>query len=288
MPFKLAVITDEISQDFDRALAVARELGLAQVELRGMWGKNLIDLTSDEVKEARRLLTKYRMKVTDLASPFLKVDAPGFTTVAGERDAFNARFGYQEQPQVLKRAIELAKVFETDKIRIFSFWRVERPAEVFELIVADIHRALKVAKKHQITLILENEHACNIATAAESVKVLAAIQDAHFALTWDPANAFAAGEKPFPDGYYLLPQRRIAHVHVKDVARNSSTGRTEWQPMGKGEVDYTGQFKALVRDRYRHSISLETHWRAPSGSAEESTRISMQGLKELLVKAGAA
>src|SRR5215472_16647890 len=147
---KLGVITDEISQDLDHALAVARELGLQFVELRMMWNKNLMDLKQDEMKEARRLLTKYGMKVTDIASPFLKVDAPGFTTKEGQRDTFNARFGYKEQPAVLERAMELAKVFETDKIRVFSFWRIEKPDQVFDLVVSDLRKALEKAKKQNI------------------------------------------------------------------------------------------------------------------------------------------
>src|SRR6516225_999978 len=59
---KLSVITDEISQDLDHALAVAHEFGLHYVELRAMWNKNLMDLKEDQVKEASRLLTKYGMK----------------------------------------------------------------------------------------------------------------------------------------------------------------------------------------------------------------------------------
>lgn len=283
---KVGVITDEISQDFDHALAVARELGVQHVELRAMWKKNLMDLKEDEIKEARRLLTKYGMKVTDIASPFMKVDAPGFPTKTGQRDTFNARFGYKEQPEVLERAIQLAKVLETDKIRVFSFWRVEKPAQIFDLIVTDLRRALEKAKKHKISLVLENEHACNVATAAESVKLLAAIQDPNFGLNWDPGNAFAAGEKSYPDGYNLLPKNRILHVHVKDAKRDPATGKTEWYPMGQGALDYVGQFKSLMRDGYRHAVSLETHWRVPSGDPEESTRISMRGLRDLLTKAG--
>src|SRR5215510_3390543 len=104
---KLGVINDEITQDLDHALAVARELGLEFVELRAMWNKNLMDLKDDEVKEARRLLTKYGLKVSDIASPFLKVDAPGFPTATGQRDTFNARFGYKEQLEVSERAMYL-------------------------------------------------------------------------------------------------------------------------------------------------------------------------------------
>jgi sugar phosphate isomerase/epimerase len=281
----LGVITDEISDDLDHALAVARELGVQRVELRAMWKKNLMDLKEDETREARRLLTKHGMKVTDIASPFMKVDAPGFTTTTGSRDTFNARFGYKEQPEVLERAIELAKVLETDKIRVFSFWRVEKPAELFDLIVTDLRKALDKAKKNKLSLVLENEHECNIATATESVKLLSAIPDANFGLNWDPGNAYAAGEqRPYPDGYNLLPKNRILHMHVKD-AKRADAGKTSWAPMGKGDLDYVGQFKALMRDGYKGIVSLETHWRNAKGDAEESTRISMQGLKDLLTKA---
>jgi hypothetical protein len=44
-PFKIAVISDEISQDFDHACSViSKEFGLHWVELRAMWGKNLQSL----------------------------------------------------------------------------------------------------------------------------------------------------------------------------------------------------------------------------------------------------
>ena len=281
---KLGVITDEISQDFDHALAVSRELGLQFVELRQMWSKNLMDLKEDEIKEARRLLTKYGLKVSDIASPFMKVDAPGFTTKEGQRDTFNARFGYKEQPEVLQRAIELAKVLDTDKIRVFSFWRIEKPAQLFDLVVSDLRKALEKAKKQNIKLVLENEHDCNIATAAESVRLLAAIQDPYLGLNWDPGNAYAAGERPYPDGYNLLPKNRILHMHIKDAKRNSA-GKSDWTTMGKGDIDYAGQFKALMRDGYSYAVSLETHWRNEKKNAEESTRICMQGMKDLIARA---
>jgi sugar phosphate isomerase/epimerase len=51
-------------------------------------------------------------------------------------------------------------------------------------------------------------------------------------------------------------------------------------------VDWVGQFRALKQDGYRDAVSLETHWRG-GGTPEESTRISMAGMKECLRKAGA-
>ena len=56
--------------------------------------------------------------------------------------------------------------------------------------------------------------------------------------------------------------------------------------MGKGFVDWLGQFKALKRDGYHHAVSLETHWRG-AGSAEDSTIASWAGMKDALQKAAA-
>jgi len=54
--FKVAVITDEISQDFDHACAVAsKEFGMQWVELRGMWKKSLQALTDAEIAEAMKI-----------------------------------------------------------------------------------------------------------------------------------------------------------------------------------------------------------------------------------------
>jgi L-ribulose-5-phosphate 3-epimerase len=73
-------------------------------------------------------------------------------------------------------------------------------------------------------------------------------------------------------------------VHCKDVAFTADR-KSEWMPMGKGIIDWAGQFRALHRDGYRGALSLETHWRLKGGTPEESTRQSMAGMKELLRKA---
>jgi len=77
-PFRVAVINDEIGQDFGRACEVAsKEFGMEWIELRGMWNKNLLKLDAKEVEEARRILEKNKLRVTDIASPLFKVDWPG-------------------------------------------------------------------------------------------------------------------------------------------------------------------------------------------------------------------
>jgi L-ribulose-5-phosphate 3-epimerase len=287
--FRVAVINDEVSQDFGHTCEVAsKEFGMDWIELRGMWNKNLLKLDANEIAEARRILEKYKLRVTDIASPVFKVDWPGApqSKFSPKRDQFNADFTFDQQPEVLERSIELAKAFQTDRVRFFDFWRLDDQAPYRDAINAKLREAADIAAKQKIILLLENEMACNTATAAESAKVLAAVKNENFMLNWDPGNAAAAGENPFPDGYQLLPKERIGHCHCKDVTKKSDGKGYEWAPVGKGTIDWIGQFTALKRDGYHLAVSLETHWRG-AGTPEESSRQSWAGMKEALRTAGA-
>ena len=285
-PFRIAVINDEISQDFGRACEVVSGFGMKWIELRGMWNKNVLDLDSHEVAESLRLLKKYDLRVTDIASPLFKVDWPGAPTskFSPKKDQFNAHVGFDQQDAVLEKSIELAKTFGTDRVRCFDFWRLEDPKPYRRAIDEKLRVAVEKAAKQKVILLLENEPACNTATGAESAQVLAAIQNPWFMLNWDPGNAAAVGEEAFPTGYAALPKHRIGHCHCKDVVK--SNGKFEWAAMGKGIVDWVGQFKALKGDGYHFAVSLETHWHGV-GSAEDSTVASWAGMKEALKKASA-
>src|SRR5580692_6156245 len=260
-PFRVAVINDEISQDFGHACEVtAREFGMQSIELRGMWK-------------------------TDIASPLFKIDWPEAPkSEFSESNNFGANFTLQQQDEVLERSIEMAKAFGTDRVRCFDFWRLKDQAPYRAAINDKLREAAATAEKKNIILVLENEHACNTATAAEAAKVLNAVQSPSFMLNWDPGNAAAVGEIPYPDGYNLLPKERIGHCHCKDVVKKG--GKYDWAAMGSGIIDWAGQFKALKRDGYHFAVSLETHWTG-GGSPEESSRQSWAGMKKLLQGAGA-
>ena len=282
----ISVLTDEISQDFGHACEVAsREFGLGWVELRAMNGKNIMNWNATEIAEARKVLDRFHLRVSEIASPVFKTDWPGApkSPFSPKEPQFGADFTYQQQDELLDRAIEIAKTFNTPYIRVFDFWRLDDQKPHRKGIDERIREGALRAGKKGITLTLENEFACNTATGAEAGRLLAAVRDRSLMLNWDPGNATARGEKAFPDGYARVPKDRIAHVHCKDVV-NKSGGGTDWAPMGSGVIDWVGQFRALKKDGYTGALSLETHWHG-AATPEESTRQSMRGMKELLRKA---
>jgi L-ribulose-5-phosphate 3-epimerase len=294
-PFRLAVINDEITQDFEKACQiVAGDFGLQWIELRSMWNKNLTALDEKEVKVARKILEKHKLQVTDIASPLFKTDWPGAprSSQSERRDQFHANFDAAAQDKLLDRCISLANAFNTDRIRCFDFWRLDDQKPYRAAINAKLRQAAERCAKENLILLLENEMSCNTATGEEAAAVLNAIPNKNFMLNWDPGNSAVIGRTPYPTGYQLLPEDRIGHCHCKDVVRTTNdTSKAkeidiyDWAPVGSGIVDWVGQLQALQREGFHYGLSLETHWRG-AGTPEASTRISMDGLKKVLTKAG--
>jgi sugar phosphate isomerase/epimerase len=277
--FKLGVISDEITQDFEKALAWIKGYGLEWVELRTIWGKYITEFAPDDVKRAQDLLAKYNLRVSVLDSAYFKITLPGTTSKFAEGKGDFAANEHEKQEALLERAIARAKDFGTDKVRIFSFWRVDDPHTVFDRVAKELDKTAAVAKTEGIRLVLENEFACNVATGVEGAAMLNAVKAPALGLNWDPGNAYAAGErKPYPDGYDPLDKKRLWHMHLKDA---EGTGEV-WRPIGGGKIDYLGQFRAALKDGFTGTMSLETHYLNAAKDKEASSRESMNGLLKVI------
>jgi sugar phosphate isomerase/epimerase len=288
--FKIGVISDEVSQDFDHACYVInKQFGLHWVELREIWGKNLQTASDDEIARAQKILAKYDLGVTDISSPLYKVDWPDapHSQYGSKEDLHGANeTAFNQQQEVLERSISLAKQFKTNKVRCFDFWRIDDVKPYRKAINAKLQEAAEFAAKRDVLLVLENEFECNTATGREAAATLAGIPSRNLALNWDPGNAVMRGEfDAYPGGWNALPKNRIHHCHVKNAVKDA-TGKIVWSPVDVGYIDWTAQFKALEGIGYSNAVNLETHWRG-AGTPEASTIRSWEGMKKSLQKAGA-
>lgn len=286
-PFKVAVITDEITQDFDHACSVAsKDFGMQWVELRAMWKKSLMALSDAELAEAQKILAKYSLQVTDIASPLFKAHWPGAPRSAeGPKNDPGTGDILKQQDEVLEKSIALAKQFKTNKVRCFDFWRIEDVSPYREEIDRKLAEAAEKCAKQGVLLVIENEPACNTATGRESVRLLNSVRTPHLALNWDPGNAVMRGEfDAYPVAWKMLPKNRIHHCHVKNAVKGAD-GKVSWSPTGTGIIDWTGQFRDLAKSGYREAVSLETHWHG-GATPEASTRESWSGMKKALQDSG--
>jgi sugar phosphate isomerase/epimerase len=284
--FKLAVFTDEVSQDPQRIVKFCLEHNLDGVELRSIWDTPPHKLSDDQVAEFHGLLLKNNLKVCAIAAPFLK------------SDIFNEE-ATREQMQVLDRCIAIGKRLGTNLIRGFTFWKTEDTPKVWEEVERVYRLILPKLEAEDAVIVMENEADTSACTAALVAKFLERLNHPRVRAVWDPANEVYAegGEKPYPDAYRrLIPY--IVHVHVKD-AEHDAEGKSRCVRIGEGEVGWKAQLQGLAEDGYRGWLSLETHWRqvdltdelirrpggaAYSESAEEASRLCMISLKEILPK----
>ena len=277
----IAAITDEFSPDLDTALAPMQEIGMRAAELRVVYGKNIMDLSEAELDRARETLHSRGFEIISIASPLLKCvlpDAPAIDT-RFQQDIFASKHTYEDQPRLTEHAFDVARRMGARIVRVFSYWRTVDPDQCFDAVSAALADLAEKASKHDLIIGLENEHACNIGTAAETARVLDRVKHPNLMVVWDPANAYVGGEKPFPDGYRLLPTERIVHVHAKDCEVHDH--KPEWGPLGTRAIDWKGQIAALLADGYKGHISLETHWPGPNGDKLEGSRICGWNLRGL-------
>ena len=263
---RIAAITDEFSPDLEQALAAMSAIGMTGAELRVIWGKNIMDLSREELSKARDLVQSRGMEVVSIASPLLKCVLPGNHEVDTrfQQDVFASKHTFEDQPRLTDHAFEIAKFMNTKIVRVFSYWRTTAPERCFDDVVGALMNLAKNAESADLIIGLENEHACNVGTAAETADVLAAARHPNLKIVWDPANAMVGGENPFPHGYSLLPKDRIVHVHAKDCHMEGH--KPIWGPLGTRHVDWKGQIAALMADGYTGWLSLETHWPGPGGN----------------------
>ena len=283
MSFRLAAITDEFSPaDLDAALAGMAAVGMTGAELRVVDGRNMIDLSDEQIDRVRQSVVARGMEIVSLASPLLKCVVPGGAALDSrvQHDVFGSPHSYEDQPRLTQRAFEIADRLGARIIRVFSFWRTIEPERCYPQLREALLALADEAARRGVIIGLENEHACNVGTAAEAARLLASVEHPALKLVWDPANASILGETPFPDGYNLLPAARIVHVHAKDCYVKDH--KPVWGAVGEMGIDWRGQIAALRRDGYDGWISLETHWTGPNGDKFEASTICGKRLQQLV------
>jgi sugar phosphate isomerase/epimerase len=272
--FKLGAISDGFSQDFGEALQIMKGYGLSWVEIRQVFGVYNTDASPAQIQRLKDSLDKYGFRVSVIDSAFYKCTLPGTRPLGSEKD----NYPYPEQMELLKRASDRAHALGTDKIRGFTFWRVEEPGKLSERIAEELGKAAEVAKRAGVRLVIENEETCNAATGRELAEVLSMAPAPNLGITWDVGNGYWHGEVSFPDGYQALDKKRIWHIHLKGVKCETGLKNCSETFAGQGRIDLVGQFRQLARDGYGETMSLECEFVAPGLTHLETSKRSLEGL----------
>lgn len=271
---KLGITTDEIDDDVLTAAKFLEQYNLHWAEVRNIWGPYNTSQPMEKIRDANRILDEHRIKVSIEGTGFFKIPLPP--------EGPEGQKTLDKQWELLNGAMERAKAFGTDKIRVFTFMlgRGESKNEkAYDRIWELTREAARRAKGFRLAV--ENIGGGYVSTGAEAAVLFKNVKEDNVGLTWDPNNAGESGEQSFPDGYRKLDPARIFHVHLRDYKHVD--GKVVWSKVGGGEFDNLGQLRAMLKDGYKGTFTLETHWRDPKGKTY-STEQSLKALLDVIAK----
>lgn len=288
---KLAILTDEVSQDLDTVIRFAKELHLDGIEVRSLFGRAFKDLTERDLSEIAKAASDVGLAIAGAASPVFKCNLDSDSEIADHIDLF-------------KRSVEAAQVLGTDIVRVFAFLRRSEPATADDLKRAASHfpKLLDVVRGTNIRVGIENEASCIVASGAETKEFLTHLPaDPQLTVVWDPCNVLyiPGTNDPIRDDFPLIADR-VGHVHFKDAKRDNGNPAPTCLELGTGQLDFPAQLKMLKDRGYNSWVTLETHWRTvpldaetqhlPAGygfsaNAEPASRICMAHLDRWIAEA---
>lgn len=240
--FILTGFGDEISPDLNEQIKIFKKEGINYLELRGVNNKNVLDLNNKEIKEIKEALDKNNIKISAIGSPVGKI---------GINDNFI------EHLEKFKRALYLAKFFNTPYIRIFSYYipENENPRKYRDEVIRRMRVKTELAAKENIILLHENESKIYGNISNRCRDILDTVNSKNLKAIFDPANFVVEGEKPFTDCFDKLVNY-VLYLHIKDARFGKSVHIT---PAGEGDGEIKEILNALKQRNFNGFLSLEPH-----------------------------
>lgn len=240
----LSAFADEYADGLKEQCEGLNKFGIEYIELRGVNGKNISTLTESEVKETKKTLDDYGIKVSSIGSPLGKIDIKG---------------DLKGHLETAKRVYETANVLGAKNVRIFSFYSKETPFDKCKDEIYDgLEKLVDLSDGTGLTLCHENE-ALIYGESPEKCREIAEYFGGRVKCVFDMGNFVLDGYDPM--AAYKLLLDYIEYFHIKDALYAGAI-----VPAGKGEArikDILDDYKKSgVKDAF---IALEPHLQTFSG-----------------------
>jgi len=243
---KLSAFADEVTDDFPEQVKYLARERVGYIEIRFVNQKNVMDLTRDELNEAKKMLADNGISVCAIGSPIgkVKIDEP----FGPHLDKF-------------KHAVELALFFEAPYIRMFSYYPPEGKdiSDYRDEVMKRMSAKVEILKDVDVTMVHENETDIYGHNAENCVDIAKTVNSPKLRLVYDSGN-FVWGQKITDniESCWPLMKPYVAHIHIKDWKLGEDLGSIP------GEGD--GQIKELLAElaalNYDGCLTMEPHLRA--------------------------
>lgn len=227
---RLCAFADEASARLEGQIAALKRNGISLLEVRGVNGKNVLDLTDEEVLEYRGRLNAEGIRVWAIGSPLGKV-------------GIDVDFGAYRKK--VERCCRIANLFDCGNIRMFSFFRAY---EHREKVLEYLRTMVRIASQYGVVLCHENEKEIYGDTVRRVRELLDEVDG--LGAVFDPANFVQVGEDTSAAMDALASKCR--YFHIKDVIRRSG----QIVPAGEGDGNIEKLIALAGNDRV---LTLEPH-----------------------------
>ena len=168
------------------------------LEIRGVDGSNIADITLDKAKELKELFDKSDIKVWSIGSPI------GKCKISDDPAIELARF---------KHVLEIAKILGAQNIRIFSFYGTDGKEEFKDEVISRLKEFADLAKDTGVTLCHENEKDIYGEQAENCLAIHEAVPE--IKAVFDPANYVQS--KVDPIKAWEMLKGYVKYLHIKDA-----------------------------------------------------------------------
>lgn len=208
----LSAFADEAGASLAEQIAALHDNKISLIELRGVGGRNISEISSREAAEIGATLRSEGISLSALGSPMGKV---------------SIRVDIEQYLDEVRRMCEITRILGCDRIRMFSFFdsHAER-----ERVIDYLCRMVGAAESYGVGLYHENEKGIYGDTAERVLDLHASVEGLRF--VYDPANFLQVGESADKTLAAVFPISD--YFHVKDVI--SEGGILVPAGMGDGEI----------------------------------------------------
>ncbi len=236
---RLSGFADEIAAEPEVQIRTLVGLGVGFMELRGAWGKNVLDFSQAEKSDLRRQLADAGLGVSAIASPIgkVRIDLP-----------------WQDHVERFKVAMDTAEFFGAPNIRLFSYFKPEggRIADHGQEVLRRLNEQVAMARGRPVRLLHENEREIYGESAEACLEIARGVPG--LGLIFDPANFVQAGFRPA--AAWALLKDHVVYFHIKDALRTD--GSVVMPGTGDGAIEEILR-DAVISRRYDGFISMEPH-----------------------------
>lgn len=236
----LSAFSDEIDPMLKKQIPVLKRCNISHIEIRGVNGKGIEQYSLEEAAQIKKELEGNGISVSAVGSPIGKISVT---------DDFEPHF------EKFRHVVELAKLFETQYIRMFSFYIPEdrNPFDFQDEVLRRLERFVEYAEKNNVVLLHENEKKI-FGDSAERCRILfKALYGPHFRCTFDPANFVQCGQDTLEAYDMLRPY--LCYMHIKDALKKNGMV----VPAGRGDGNLPVLLKRLKESDYQGFVSIEPH-----------------------------